>query len=57
MFCYVRKKKQTGKASANKRKSARKSVPVQLKKYQEQPDEEVEADRQSHNKKHLKKKF
>lgn len=44
------------KASANKRKSARKSVPVQAKKYQNQLDEEVEADRQSHHKKPLKKK-
>ena len=44
------------KASANKRKSARKSVPVQAKKYQKQLDEEVEADRQSHHKKPLKKK-
>ena len=44
------------KASANKRKSARKSVPVQAKKYQKQLDEEVEADRESHHKKPLKKK-
>ena len=44
------------KASANKRKSARKSVPVQAKKYQNQLDEEVKADRQSHHKKPLKKK-
>lgn len=44
------------KANANKRKSARKSVPVQAKKYQKQLDEEVEADRQSHHKKSLKKK-
>ena len=43
------------KASANKRKSARKSVPVQAKKYQKQLDEEVEADRQHHHKKPLKK--
>ena len=44
------------KASANKRKSARKSVPVQAKKYQKQLDEEVEADRESHHKKPLTKK-
>lgn len=44
------------KASANKRKSTKKAVSVQAKKYQEQLDEEIEADRRKHGKKPLKEK-
>ena len=44
------------KASANKRKSAKKQVPVNVKKYQKELEEEIEKDRKSHGKKPLKKK-
>lgn len=44
------------KASANKRKSAKKMVPVQAKKYQKELDKEIEEDWQKHGKKPLKKK-
>ena len=44
------------KASANKRKSAKKAISVQAKKYQEQLDQEIEEDRRKHGKKPLKQK-
>ena len=44
------------KASANKRKSAKRAISVQAKKYQEQLDQEIEEDRRKHGKKRLKQK-
>ena len=44
------------KASANKRKSAKKAISVQAKKYQEQLDQEIEEDRRKHGKKPLRQK-
>ena len=43
------------KANANLKKHVKKSIPVAAKRYQEQLDEEIEADRQAHGKKPLKK--
>ena len=43
------------KASANKKKSAKKTVPAKVKKYQKELDAEVEKDRIEHGKKPLKK--
>lgn len=43
------------KASANKKKHEKVDVKVEAKKYQEQLDKEIDADRQSHDKKPLKK--
>ena len=42
------------KASANKRKSAKKEVPVKVRNYQKELDKEIETDRKNHGKKPLK---
>ena len=44
------------KANANLKKRAKKEIPVAAKRYQEQMDAEIEADRAAHGKKPLKKK-
>ena len=44
------------KANANLKKRAKKEIPVVAKRYQEQMDTEIEADRAAHGKKPLKKK-
>ena len=44
------------KASANKRKSAKKAVPAKVKKYQKELDEEIKKDRKDHGKNPLKEK-
>ena len=43
------------KANANLKKQVKKAIPVAAKRYQEQLDEEIEADRAAHGKKPLKK--
>ena len=43
------------KANANLKKQMKKAIPVAAKRYQEQLDEEIEADRAAHGKKPLKK--
>ena len=43
------------KANANLKKHVQKQIPVAAKRYQEQLDEEIEADRSAHGKKPLKK--
>ena len=43
------------KANANLKKHIKKSIPVAAKRYQEQLIEEIDADREAHNKKPLKK--
>lgn len=43
------------KANANLKKHVKKSIPAAAKRYQEQLDEEIEADRAAHGKKPLKK--
>ena len=43
------------KANANLKKRVKKAIPVAAKRYQEQLDEEIEADRAAHGKKPLKK--
>lgn len=44
------------KANANLKKRVKKEIPVAAKRYQEQLDAEIEADREAHGKKPLKKK-
>ena len=44
------------KANANLKKRVKKEIPVAAKRYQEQLDAEIEADRAAHGKKPLKKK-
>ena len=44
------------KANANLKKHVKKAIPVAAKRYQEQLDAEIEADRAAHGKKPLKKK-
>ena len=43
------------KANANRKKHVKKSIPISAKRYQEQRDEEIKADRSAHGKKPLKK--
>ena len=43
------------KANANLKKQVKKAIPVAAKRYQEQLDEEIQADRAVHGKKPLKK--
>lgn len=43
------------KANANLKKHVQKQIPIAAKRYQEQLDEEIEADRSAHGKKPLKK--
>lgn len=43
------------KANVNRKKHVKKSIPIAAKRYQEQPDEGMKADRSAHGKKTLKK--
>lgn len=43
------------KANVNRKKHVKKSIPIAAKRYQEQPDEGMKADRSAHGKKPLKK--